>query len=73
MEPLPPSAEDVRALLAPFTMRQIFVLAAMSGVSWTTIYKIKRNETRNPGVETLRRFMPYVANALAAHPPPAAA
>lgn len=55
-----PSAEEVRAALAHLTMKQIDRLAEISGVPPTTIYKIKRGETKNPGVETLRQFMPHV-------------
>jgi len=61
-----PSAEEVRAALAPLTLKQIDRLAELSGVPPTTIYKIKRGETENPGVETLRKFLPHVATALEA-------
>lgn len=59
-----PSAEEIRGRLAPLTLRQIERLADLSGVPATTIYKIKRGETKNPGVETLRQFMPHVDAAL---------
>ena len=55
-----PSAEQVRAQLAPLTLKQLDRLAELSGVPATTIYKIKRGETANPGIETLRKFMPHV-------------
>ncbi len=58
-----PSAEDVRAALAPLTLKQLDRLAELSGVPATTIYKIKRGETENPGVETVRRFLPFVGAA----------
>lgn len=64
-----PSSEQVRAALAPLTLKQIDRLAELSGVPATTIYKIKRGETGNPGVETLRRFMPHVSAALAGDSP----
>ena len=41
-------------------MRQIDRLAELSGVPAPTIYKIKLKATKNPGIETLRRFLPHV-------------
>lgn len=58
-----PSAEEVRAALASLTLKQLDRLEALSGVPATTIYKIKRGETGNPGIETLRKFMPHIADA----------
>lgn len=58
-----PSAETVRAELAPLSLKQLEKLAELSGVPFTTIYKIKRGETQNPGIETLRQFLPHVAVA----------
>lgn len=46
-------------------MAQLGALAQASGVPWTTIYKIQRGETSNPGVETVRKFLPHVADVLA--------
>jgi hypothetical protein len=61
-----PSAEDIRAALAPLSMKQLDELERLSGVPATTIYKIKRGETVNPGIETLGKFMPFVPQLLAA-------
>lgn len=55
-----PSADDVRAALAPLSLKQLDRLAALSGVAATTIYKVKRGETENPGIETVRKFMRYI-------------
>lgn len=60
-----PSSEQIRARLAPLTLRQLERLAELSGVPASTIYKIKRGETENPGVETLRKFMPHIETAVA--------
>lgn len=60
MEPIIPSAEAVREALFGLTLKQVDAVAEQSGVPASTIYKIKRGETKNPGVETLRKFMPYV-------------
>jgi predicted transcriptional regulator len=64
MEHSIPTIDDVRAVLARMTMEQIGRLGALSGVPPTTIYKIKRGETENPGIETVRKFMPHVEAAL---------
>lgn len=61
-----PSAEDIRAALAPLSMKQLEALERLSGVPATTIYKIKRGETGNPGIETIGKFMPFVPILLAA-------
>jgi len=61
-----PSAETVRAEMAPLSLKQLEKLSALSGVPFTTIYKIKRGETQNPGIETLRQFMPHLNEAKAA-------
>lgn len=55
-----PSIEEVRATLAPISMKQLEALSQASGVPWTTIYKIKLGVTPNPGIETVRRFMPHL-------------
>ena len=59
-------ADDVRAALSVLSLRQIERLAELSGVPATTIYKIKRGETTNPGIETVRKFMPHVESSLQA-------
>jgi transcriptional regulator with XRE-family HTH domain len=58
------SADDVRTALAALTLRQVDRLAELSGVPATTIYKIRRGETANPGIETVRKFMPHVQASL---------
>lgn len=55
-----PSVEAVREALAGLTLKQIERLGELSGVPWSTIYKIKRGETRDPGMDTCGRFMPHV-------------
>lgn len=59
-----PTSEQVRALLAPFNLKQLEALAALSGVPFTTLYKIKRADTENPGIDTVHKFLPHVAAAL---------
>jgi predicted transcriptional regulator len=58
-----PSVEDVRAQLAPLSMKQLERLEQLSGVPAPTIYKIKLGDTKNPGVETLRKFVQHIKAA----------
>jgi predicted transcriptional regulator len=58
-----PSVATVKAALSPLSLRQIQRLAALSGVPAATIYKVKRGETENPGIETVRRFYPLISQA----------
>jgi predicted transcriptional regulator len=53
-------ADEVRAVLAELTTRQRGRLAKLSGVPLFTIDKIRRGETRNPGLETVRKFLPHI-------------
>ena len=58
-----PSAAEVAAALAQLTFAQLGRLAYISGVPLTTVYKIKSGETTNPGIETVRKFAPFIAQA----------
>jgi predicted transcriptional regulator len=54
------SSADVRKALALLTLSEIERLASVSGVPASTIYKIKRGETANPGIDTVGKFMPHL-------------
>lgn len=62
METSLPGVDDIRAAMEPLTLADLETLAAASGVPATTLYKIKRGETTNPGIETVRKFLPYLAD-----------
>jgi len=64
MDTFPTNAAQVREALRSLTLKQIDKLASLSGVPASTIYKIKRGETDNPGLETVAKFMPHVAAAM---------
>lgn len=51
------SAEDVRKMLSKLDLAQLDKLSEKSGVPTSTIYKIKRGETANPGVDTVRKIV----------------
>jgi len=59
-----PPIDAIRQALAPLNLKQLDRLGELSGVPPTTIYKIKRGETRDPGIVTCARFMPFVKQAL---------
>jgi len=59
-----PTMDEIRAALAPFGLKQIDRLSERSGVPATTIYKIKRGETGNPGIETVRMIVPHIRPVL---------
>lgn len=63
MKPEIPSAADIRLLLAPLTGAHLARLAALSGVPWPTIAKMRNGETKNPGIETVRKVLPHVEAA----------
>ena len=58
-----PGVDEVQAALKPLSLKQIDRLADLSGVPAPTIYKIRNGDTRNPGVETLRKFAPHIKAA----------
>lgn len=58
--PVVASADQVRKALARLTLKQLDRLQELSGVPALTIYKIKRGETENPGIETVRKFWPHI-------------
>ena len=60
-----PSAEDIRASLELLTLRQIDRLSELSGVPVGTIRRIRYAQTPNPGVETVRKFVPHIDAAKA--------
>lgn len=60
MKTLFPSAIDIRASLLALNMEQIARLAKASGVPATTLMKIRYNQTKNPGIDTVRRFFPHI-------------
>lgn len=63
-----PSADEVRQALKPLNLKQLEALARASGVPFTTIYKIKLGDTVNPGIETVRQFLPFLAEPTEGQP-----
>lgn len=63
-----PTAADVRAALQALGHAQLLKLSAASGVSLTTLWNIRSGDRPNPGIETVRKFMPFVAAPEATEP-----
>lgn len=55
-----PSAADLAGRLKVLTGGQMADLARKSGVPYTTLWKIQSGVTPNPGIETVRRFLPHL-------------
>lgn len=60
MEAAFPTVAAIREALDPLTIAQLTALAETSGVPFTTLYKIKLGDTKNPGIETVRKFLPHL-------------
>ena len=50
-----PSAEEVRERLRGLELAKVRDLAAASGVPFTTLWKMRSGETKNPGIDTVRK------------------
>lgn len=58
-----PSAQEVRDRLLRLDLAEVRKLAATSGVPFTTLWKVRAGETANPGLDTVRKFWPDLADA----------
>lgn len=55
-----PSVDDLRESLRRLSHAETRKLAQDSGVPFTTLWKLRTGETRNPGIETVRTFLPHI-------------
>lgn len=60
-----PAAAAIREQLMPLRHGALQRLAKLSGVPATTLAKIRDGETKNPGIDTVRMFVPHIAQARA--------
>ena len=63
MELVIPSVEAVCERLLKLTSAQVQALAHRSGISFSTIDKIRRGITPNPGVNTIAALLPHIEAA----------
>lgn len=66
-----PSSAEVATLLQSLRRRDLQRLAALSGVPFHTLEKIRNGETKNPGINTVRAFLPHIEGAQASATSPA--
>lgn len=62
METSIPSVEWIRAQLAALTLAQLELVGEQSGVPQSTLMKIRYGQTSNPGIETVRLFLPHLVS-----------
>lgn len=67
-----PSVAEIRAALKALTYAQIHELSSLSGVPFTTIWKVRDEKTDNPRINSVRAFWPHVLT-MRAEPAKAAA
>lgn len=61
-----PSVANIRSALLSLGHAQTQRLAKLSGVPFTTIWKIRDGTTKNPGIETVGQFVPFIDEAKSA-------
>lgn len=55
-----PSAADIARGLKRLNLAQLHALAKASSVPFATLSKVRSGETMNPGIETVRKFLPHI-------------
>lgn len=55
-----PTTDMIQRRLNKLNQAQLHQLADDTGVPYSTLVKIKYAETKNPGIETVRRFFPVL-------------
>lgn len=58
-----PTTAEVRAALESLGHAELQKLAALSGVSFTTLWSIRAGERPNPGIKTVADFMAHLEAA----------
>jgi predicted transcriptional regulator len=55
-----PSAAELQTMLQPLRTGDLTRISKASGVPFGTLWKVRSGETTNPGIETVRRFLPHI-------------
>lgn len=66
-----PPISDVRAELEALGHAETQELSKISGVPFTTLWKIRDGTTKNPGIETVRQFVRHIRDVKRKAPAPA--
>jgi hypothetical protein len=56
-----PSVAEVRSSLEPLGHAELQRLSRLAGVPFNTLWNIRNGTTANPGIETVRKFLPQLA------------
>lgn len=58
-----PSIQQIQAVLQALPKGELTRISRESGVPFGTLWKVRSGETPNPGIETVRSFMPHIQHA----------
>lgn len=67
-----PSAQEVREGLRGLEPGKVRDLASASGVPFTTLWKMRSGETKNPGIDTVRKVYTQLQSEARANNAPCA-
>lgn len=65
-----PSAAVVRGMLQELSWPDVKAMCASTGAPFTTIWKLRGGQTRNPGIETVRLIWPALIDSQPKRKPP---
>ena len=60
-----PTPASICERLQALSFAQMQELSRQSEVPFTTLWKIRTGETSNPGIDTVRRFLPHIDSVAA--------
>lgn len=55
-----PSIQQIQAVLQALPKGELTRISRDSGVPFGTLWKVRSGETPNPGIETVRSFLPHL-------------
>ena len=55
-----PALQSIVERLSALSDKEIAALAVSSGVGVSTLQRIRKRQTPNPGIETVRKFLPHL-------------
>jgi predicted transcriptional regulator len=59
-----PTSTEIRGRLAELSYSQVTALARLSGVPFTTLWKVRNGDTQDPRLDTVAQFLPHINAAL---------
>lgn len=55
-----PALQSIIEKLSALSDKELAALAVTSGVGVSTLQRIRKRQTPNPGIETVRKFLPHL-------------